>query len=386
MGIIRRHMLVETLNLFGAALVITLLLMTLGGGAREGLREGLPPELVLQSLPYLVPEMLRFTIPSCLLFAVCSVFGRMTVSNELVAIRSLGISPLRVVWPILGFAFLLSLVTFQLYDVCAQWGRPGLRQLVAGSLDKIAYGVLRTNGSFRRPGLSILVKGVENDQLLSPLIELESGGDKPVVTLSAKSAKLSTDANRGTMHLECRNGKLDVAGKGSFRFPDVFEQDLEINPPDPNAKDHLSPADLGSRVIPQQIAREQRIVADLETLLGAARSEEDLTQTANLQATLDSHRARLYRLETEIPRRLSNGFGCLCFALLGVPVAMWGKSGDAMSIFFRCFLPILAVYYPLLVTGENLARSGFLPLLSAWLADAVLCLAGVLLLRRTLRY
>ena len=57
-----------------------------------------------------------------------------------------------------------------------------------------------------------------------------------------------------------------------------------------------------------------------------------------------------------------------------------------MSVFFLCFLPILLVYYPLLVTGENLARAGTLPLVSVWLADGVLLAAGLLLLKRMLRH
>jgi lipopolysaccharide export system permease protein len=56
-----------------------------------------------------------------------------------------------------------------------------------------------------------------------------------------------------------------------------------------------------------------------------------------------------------------------------------------MSIFFLCFVPILVLYYPLLVTGENIARAGVYPQYSVWLADAVLAVGGVLLLSRVMR-
>jgi lipopolysaccharide export system permease protein len=93
----------------------------------------------------------------------------------------------------------------------------------------------------------------------------------------------------------------------------------------------------------------------------------------------------LHRLQAEIPRRFSNGFGCLCFALIGIPVAMRGRSSDTMSVFFRCFMPILLVYYPLLATGENIAREGCYPELSVWLANAVLFVIGAILLWGTMR-
>jgi lipopolysaccharide export system permease protein len=75
----------------------------------------------------------------------------------------------------------------------------------------------------------------------------------------------------------------------------------------------------------------------------------------------------------------------LGFALLGIPIAMRGRASDTMSVFFLCFLPILLIYYPLLVTGENLARAGVYPPLSVWLANTVLFAAGAALTWRSLR-
>ena len=64
---------------------------------------------------------------------------------------------------------------------------------------------------------------------------------------------------------------------------------------------------------------------------------------------------------------------------------MKGRSSDTMSVFFLCFMPILLVYYPLLMTGENIAREGFYPGLSVWLADAVLLVIGAVLMLRIMR-
>jgi lipopolysaccharide export system permease protein len=385
MSILRRYVIWETLKLFSVTIVVTLLLLTLGGGVREGIRQGLPPQLVIRTMPYLIPEMLRFSIPGCLLFAVCSVFGRMSAANELGAVKALGIHPLKLVWPVLGLAYVLSIFTFEIYDVCAMWSRPGLRCVAIGSLDQIIYSLLRVNGSFSRHGISIIVKGVEGDKLLHPVITLDPSGDKPPVTLSAEEARLRMDRQTGELHVEARCGQVEVAGKASLSFPDTFEYSFVIQATNPNAENEASPAELGTRVIPAQIRRERGLVRDIETKLAEAR-EQDAPQREVLQAEWSDHRARLFRLQAEIPRRLSNGFGCLCFALLGVPVAMWGRSADTMSVFFLCFLPILLVYYPLLVTGENLARGGTLPLVSVWLADAVLLAVGLLLMKRMLRH
>ena len=385
MDTVRRYIVSETSKIFLVTIAVTLLLMTLGGGAKEGIRQGLPTGLVAQMMPYLIPEMLRFTIPGCLLFAVCSVYGRMTASNEIVAIKSLGIHPMTVVWPVLVLAYFLSIVTFALYDVCATWARPNVRQLLIDSVDDIAYGVLRTNGSFTRQGLSIIVKGVEGEMLLQPVITVMAGADNPSVTLSAKRASLRSDHDNGTLHIDCHDGQVDVGGEGSFRFPDHFSQEVVLRKPDPHPENHLSPAALASRVVLQQIARERQIVAQQKTRL--SRLGENQKEGADqLKADIERRQRRLFRLEAEIPRRMSNGFGCLCFALVGIPVAMRSRSSDTMSIFFQCFLPILLVYYPLLMTGEKIACAGVYPQYSVWLADAVLLVAGVALIVRNARH
>jgi lipopolysaccharide export system permease protein len=384
MSTIKRYVITETLKIFVVTAVVTLLLLTLGGGAKEGIRQGLPPQLVLKTMPFFVPEMLRFTIPGCLLFAVCSVFGRMSVANEIVAIKSLGVNPWTIVWPVLVLAYMLSIGTYVLYDVCAVWSRPNLRRLFVESVDEIAMGVLRSQGSFSAHGMSIVVKGVEGDLLLHPVITVEPRGESPAMTLVAKEARLQADGATGVLHLECYDGRLEIGGSNSLRFPDRFVQDIPLEEPKPDPDNYLSPAALGSRAIKQQIERERNLIADLEEQM--ARAGVKAKGLAALERRLRPRRARLFRLEAEVPRRLSNGFGCLCFALVGVPVAMRLRSADTMSVFFVCFLPILVVYYPLLVTGENLARGGFLPQLSVWLADAVVSVVAIALLVRAIRH
>ena len=65
----------------------------------------------------------------------------------------------------------------------------------------------------------------------------------------------------------------------------------------------------------------------------------------------------IHRLNTEPTRRWANGFSCLCFVLIGAPLAMWWRNSDTMFIFFVCFGPILIVYYPLLVFGLDAANA-----------------------------
>ncbi len=383
MASLQRYVVLETLKVLLATVAVTLLLMVLGGAAKEGVKQGLPLRMIALMSPYMVPEMLRFTIPGCLLFAVCNVFSRMTAGNEIAAVKSLGIQPLTLIWPVVGLAFGLSLLTLVLYDVCALWSRPNLRRLVVQSADQVAYEFLKSNGSFQSEDLSIVVKGVAGDQLLQPVIVVQPRGSRPAVTLVARLARLNLDRGANALRIECEQGHLDVANRGTFHFPDRFVQTVSLGDPDPSPENQLSPAALGTPGVRRQIVREQHLLA--AAVCSTAPGIESPAGQEQRAGECRARQARLFRLQAEIPRRWANGFGCLGFAVLGIPVALRSRSTDTMSVFFQCFLPILLVYYPLLVTGENLARGGVFPRGSVWLADVALLAAGTTLTWRSLK-
>jgi lipopolysaccharide export system permease protein len=384
MNDLHRSIVLDTLKVFAATTLVAMLLMTLGGGAKEGISRGLPPTLVLRIMPYLLPEVLRFVIPGCLLFAVCSVYGQMSAANEVTALKSLGINPLRIVWPALVLAYALSMFTYWLYDLCAVWARPSLQRQVAQSVDEIVYGYLKSNRSFRSQGVSIVVRDIVADRLISPMVRIEAGKDSKAVVLMAEQARLRAEPTRGVLHIECDRGHLEVPGKGSLSFPDGFVQDVALRDFNAMDDDQLSPAALGLARIPSQVKKEREEIAKLLRAKQERPAQENAAKAQEAEM-LRFRRERLNRLLAEPSRRLSNGLGCLCFSIVGVPVALLRRSADVMSIFFLCFVPILLLYYPLLMLGESLARQGTYPQYSVWLADLALLSAGILLLFRSTR-
>ena len=76
-------------------------------------------------------------------------------------------------------------------------------------------------------------------------------------------------------------------------------------------------------------------------------------------------------------RRWAGGFACLCFVLVGVPMAICLRNRDFLTSFFLCFLPILIVYYPLMIFGADQAKNGNLPTIFVWAGNGMLMLWGV---------
>ncbi|HEX7379520.1 MAG TPA: LptF/LptG family permease, partial [Pirellulales bacterium] len=78
MSLLTRYVLAELLKIFLLALTVLTLLMLVYGLVKQARDQGLGPEQVLRLIPYILPEMMRYTIPATLLFATACVYGRMS--------------------------------------------------------------------------------------------------------------------------------------------------------------------------------------------------------------------------------------------------------------------------------------------------------------------
>ncbi len=85
--------------------------------------------------------------------------------------------------------------------------------------------------------------------------------------------------------------------------------------------------------------------------------------------------------ETERQLRLSMAVGSLLFVFLGAPVGILFARRDFLSAFISCFVPIIILYYPLMLFGTNLSKEGMIgPVLALWMGNFLLAiLAGFVL-------
>jgi lipopolysaccharide export system permease protein len=392
MYILTRYVLWEVTKLFLIALLGLTMIVTPVMGVQEGLKQGLPALVILRILPYMLPEMFGITIPVSMLFAVCSVFGRMTGANEMVAMKSLGISPMAAIWPAIVLAAFLSLGTVYTYEFAATHGRPGARRIIAESVEDIAYGMLQKNRSCKLDKFAITVKNVVNPtktgdrpKLIEPTITITG---PPRILLSAAEATLHTDLAAHQLTITCRDTTVDIAGKGSFWNPGEWPCQVPIDVPQPDRyhRDWVALRDIPDRIIELQnrnlgreaVLRQLERLSEASKALGEEESSADAKKLTAKQGEISDDRRRIARLRAEPYRRWANGFTCLCFTLLGTPVAMLWRHADVLTNFFVCFLPILALYYPLLMLSDDLATStsGFPPV-CFWTGNVILLIPAL---------
>jgi lipopolysaccharide export system permease protein len=253
-----------------------------------------------------------------------------------------------------------------------------VQRVAADSIEDIAYGVLQKTRSYSGDRFSIAVERVEGRKLIHPKITING---PPKITLTAVEAELRTDWAARMLRFICRQGEVEVEGQMRMSFPDEQTWSVPIPErlPERYHRDQVAmsaiPGLLGELSADRQW--HQKLLAAKQSL-GVADLSADENQIAQ-DTTL------IFRLKAEPFRRWSNGFACLCFALIGTPVAMLRRHGDVLTNFFVCFLPILAIYYPLLMFGDKVCMAGSPPIY-CWTGNLVLAIPAIALLRWIIRH
>jgi lipopolysaccharide export system permease protein len=395
MSIISRYIFVELAKVFAVTLFGLTLLLVIVVVGQEAMQMNLGLVPTLRLIPFVLPTALVFAVPGTMLFTVCMIFGRMSGDNEVVAAKSAGISPMVLLRPAFVLAFIVSLIAVWLNDVAYSWGQQGMQRVVIESVEEICYGMLRAQRSYSNPRFSIIVKDVQDRTLVRPIINFQASNDMPALTLIAKEAELSSNLDKGTLRLILTDCEID-AGNGILgHFPGTIEREIPLTLALTKDVGTGSPTTYPMRQIQSEVARQEKLIVDLEQAMAAEVGFSLITgQFDGLHAPQWEHRrrhlsrsqVRLYRLKTEPWRRWANGFSCLCFVLVGAPLAIRMRTADLMTTFGLVFLPILLVYYPFLAYGLDRAKAGELPPYTVWCAN-ILCVAiGYYLIRKVVRY
>ena len=392
-----RHITLELIKVFLVTLTGLTLFMLLIGVVQEARNQGLNAVTIVRLLPYLLPNALRFAIPGTILFAACSVFGRMAAANEIVAVKSLGLSPAIVLAPALVVAFITSILAVWMNDLAVSWGRHGVQRVIVESVEEIAYGMLRAHRRYSTRQFSLTVESLKGRILVEPMLSINAHGGSPPVKIFARYAKLSADSDAGDLYIYLTDSTFEIGkdGKEVIKWPGTMHQVIPLSDASNKSISSKGPSKCPLREIPQEIIVQNKEIENFQQSFAVEAAFDMMTGKLNSltkSAWLGRHKQlkknyeRLYRLQTEPYRRWANGFSCLCFVFVGAPLAMRMRNADLMTTFGICFVPILLLYYPLLAFAVGRAKCGALPCYSVWLGNAILCILGAWLWRKTIRY
>ena len=392
MSAIIRYILRELGVTFLVGFIALTSLLLIIGLVRTAVKEHIPLVYVGQLVPFVFAEMSYISLPVTLLLAVTIFFSRMSGNNEVIALKALGIPPRAFLIPVFVIAICFSIIGVGINELAITWGRAGFNYVIYRGAEDILIEQLKQKHQFETPNkqITIFVKGVDdNRRLIEPRIMLK----KESATIEAETAQISIDFSKDTLTVTLNN--IRATGEGIvFIANGIREHSIPLAEIVPSAE-RGGPSSLGLARIDEerketveQIEQQRRIIAARRTFAASMGSVDDWTTPQIEEAKAEILRLQKYyrKLSVEPPRRWANGFCCFFFVWLGAPLAIWMKKSDFFSSFFACFVPILLLFYPLLMLGLSQAKSGVLPPMCVWTANVGIGLIGLWFLRQIHRY
>ena len=323
-----------------------------------------PLIFVARFVAYIVPFSLMYTIPWAFLTTVLLVFGRLSAENELIAMRSCGVSLSSICAPVIGTALLLSLFCFWINTTVAPRAQQQMKETlkdVATSDPLSLFGSDRIIDQF--PGRKIYV-GQKNGTKLNNIQVYEiDRGNKPVRVVSAREGSLELDLERERVLMRLNNAIYE-------------ERDLtDIN---------------NIHKIRQGITMEEGVLPiSLSALYEKNQKRRGLTTLTlgELQTALagDNTVERKSATLTELNKRYSLSLGCFALALVGIPLGITAHRRET-SIGFALSLAVAFAYFIFIMIADNWRNNPSLyPQWMIWSPNFIFVTLGTWLCARMVR-
>jgi len=317
---------------------------------------------VTRAFAYLLPSIFSVTIPMAFLLGVLLAFGRLASDSEIVALRASGVSPARLLRPVLGLSLAASLLTFYVFAVLGPASNQAYREILFSLIVSRARTEMkpRVFTDDLVPGMVLYVSDIpaHSGEWRNLFVHDARVAGKPRLIL-ARSGQLVIDKARKSVGLELREGimhSFDPADPGggyvweSFRsgyFPLPF---AELFPTIPLAK------------------------GDREMTMG------ELKERSRALKGQGKKRIDWGPYDVEYHKKMAIPAACVVFGLLGLGLSL-GSKKEARSAAFALSIAVIFVYYVIIRLGEQAGDTGLMPpLVAMWGANAILGAIAIVLL------
>ncbi len=382
----------------GALTGLVLVVMSVQQAAQLGLSLA----QLIRSIPLLVPSILPIAIPATTLFSACVVYGRLAHDNEVIALKAAGVHLFGIVKPTILLGVLATGTTAALYHTTI----PRTQQMFYGQIladpEEVLYNMIRRDRRLVHQSLPyvLFARDVQGKRLIDVVVKRKRKDAKPGESpydfvARMHEAQLRVDADSGTMSIVPDRFVLDGANANGSSASTEFKMDLPDSVSGKDARLRISALtwdELPDRIAAVRAERDELIKqrdayqAEVEKSYDIKVRTQGMDELKGLKFGIDAKTRQVRNLEAEVHARPALAVSCLVFALIGCPVGIWANRADYLSTFVVCFIPTLLVYYPLLLAGSDVGKTGKVPLwLGCWSADIVMGAVGVLLMWRLLR-
>jgi lipopolysaccharide export system permease protein len=442
MPILTRHLIRAVLPPFFFSLSALTGLLFLNAVARrmedlagKGLSAGVVVDFLLLSLPHTI----ALTLPMAVLVAILHAFTELTANNEITAMKAGGVSPRRLLAPLLVLGLFFGAVMLFFNDRVLPEANHRLKNLMLDINRKTPTFVLREQVMNRiqsvETGQTFFISAARIDNTDSSLDEVAIFPASDLLrrrVTYADSGTMAFNEGRTDLYLTLYDGvvyEADFNEPGSFQKIYFDRQIVPLRGIGNELERNLAGSARGDREMSIGMLRDavdsaqatiaehrqlslERSTEAVRVALGLPVDDPTLVRTiaesarpraegtgqrgvmardqltyrtvqgvrVNAQQAISSGQ-RIARYEVELHKKLTLSFACIVFVLVGMPLAIRFPRGG-LGMVIAASSAIFAIYWVGLIGGEDLADRGLAPpWISMWIPNALFTLFGLLLVR-----
>jgi len=310
---------------------------------------------------YTMPMFLTFIIPMSVMLAILLTFLRLSSDNEIVAIKSCGMSIYGLLPPVLLFALFGFLLTMLLTLYAGPRSKASLEEMslkVATTNLDIGLKERTFNDTFKGVMLYVNKIDIKKRKLIDVFIEDKRQQDI-VITVVAPEGRLISEPEKYIYHLILSNGTIHQTNPKERSANSIQFNTYTLSL---NFKEQVAKA------AKQKKGREEMSVVELRQYIDKlAGKDEEAFQKAKM----------------ELHRRYSIPTACLALGLLAFPLGIQSKTAKRSFGLILCLF-FFFTYYLLLTAGYSFGKSGLLPPeIGMWLPNFVMTGIGLFFLFQT---
>jgi LPS export ABC transporter permease LptF/LPS export ABC transporter permease LptG len=360
MRIIDRYVIREIIPPFLIALLVftfILIIPFIIELAEQMIAKGVPWVTLLQLMATLVPGVAALTIPMALLIGILVAMGRLSADREVVVLMACGVSPYRLLQPIL----FLGVICWGVASWVMLEAMPNANQTFREISNKIvmdrAEGEVRPRVFFEDfPNLVLYVNEVPlGGTGWTDVLAADSRNPAQQVIYLAKRGRMVIDREARTIQMVLEEGtrhRTDLANPNAYEAARFDSTILSLDP---------------ETVFPRQ---------------GPARGDRELS-LEELHAKAEEFRAQgqsPHNQIMEIHKKFSIPVACFVFAILGLALGATSRKDGKLAAFVLG-IGVIFSYYVVMYGGEALAKGHWLPAwLAMWLPNFILGAVGLALM------
>ena len=380
--------------------------------------------------------MLALSIPMAVLSGTLMAFGRLASDSEVLAMKASGISPARILWPILVVSAFLGIgLTYFNNDVLPDANHKA-RQLMSDirrtrPILEIKENVLAD----QIPGYHLLVRHLNyRTSEISDVAIFDHKTRQTPRTITAKNGRLAFSADGNTLIVDLNDGEIhesDPQAPDKYRRMTFDHQTFYLTGVgsdfEPSESDFRTDREKSSAEMREDIAKWRALVLSHESEITKRVAEAidrlgkpadsvtrarwatypstphpPVADSAAIAAAINVNSRVLTRITQEIrgaenQNRLIDTFlleihkkysipaACVVFVLIGGPLGILARR-SGIGVGLGMSLGLFVLYWVFLIGGEDLSDRGFVsPAVAMWSANVLIGIVGLVLLWRVVR-